>query len=335
MMGEKTAKAWVDFIGGETLLYWKKVKFLARELKSRYPKIKFSLYTNGSVIIEDLAELAQELDLLVMLSHDGTDQKINRGKDPFERESNRNFLRQLAARLIPRNLFLVQMTLGKTNFNLGQNRELLSRQLDQPFHQLPLAYDIVHAFEKNSKTLIPESDAEISAFQGKVLSEFKKLSWAQMLAFAGFRMDLGAFLDPLVGRMSMSECHQRCEMDKTSSIAFDLQGNVLTCQNTTSRSGHKIGHLLNFDEILLNTSTHWSTRKNCRRCPVVPMCRGACMYTKDQEFQRTCDSMFSYYLSVLAYSLENLVGWRVIEIQGDNIRDRGVHTISICEEINA
>lgn len=319
----------IDFIGGETLLYWKNVKSIATQIKAKYPNIKFSLYTNGSVVIDELADEAIRFNLLVMLSHDGLDQKKNRGKDPFEKKESRDFLQRLAAKLIPNNLFIVQMTLGKSNFALGENRALLSKELGQPPHLLPLAYDIVHAFEENAKALIPAGDEEMTLFQARVLREFRTLSWSQSLAFTNFRMDLVGLIDPLVGRTGMGEYYQRCEMDKPTSIALDLRGNVLTCQNTTAQSGHKIGELDKFDEIRLTTGLHWSYRKNCRNCPVVAMCRGACMYTKDQEFQKTCDSMFSYYLSVLAHALENMVGWRLLEIQGDNIRTRGVSTIHI------
>lgn len=320
----------VDFLGGETLLYWKLVRTLARGMKERYPNLRFSLYTNGSVVVDELVDEAIKLDLLVMLSHDGLDQKTNRGQDPFDKPQSRDFLRNLAARLIPKNLFLVQMTLGKSNFSLADNRDHLAGLFALPVHNLPLAFDIVHAFEESAKTLVPVGDDEVTKFQARALAEFRKLTWTQALAFAIFRMDLVGLLDPLVGRTSMADAHQRCEMDKPTSLAVDLKGNVLTCQNTTAQGGHKIGHLDQFEKVRLTTSLHWSNRKNCRNCPVVSMCKGACMYTKDEEFQKTCDSMFGYYLAVLTYALENIIGWKLTEIHGQDIRARGVDKIQIA-----
>jgi uncharacterized protein len=321
----------VDFLGGETLLYWKLVLRLARGLKEIYPNIGLSLYTNGSVEVAELAEEAVNLGIQIMLSHDGHTQKKNRGLDPFENPTNLAFLRDLARRLLPHQLFAVQMTMGKHDFRLEENRALIASALDLPAQFLPIVYDIVYALDSEGSTMTPTSPAELAAFQGRILGEFRKIGWAGALAFKNFRKDLVDILDPLLGRSSMADAGQRCGMDQATSIAVDLKGNVLTCQNTTARGVHRIGHVTAFEEIRLNTAAHWSRRESCRNCPVVALCKGGCMYTEGAAFEKTCDSMFAYYSSVLAFALENLIGWRLQAIEGENLRARGLDKITISE----
>ena len=96
---------------------------------------------------------------------------------------------------------------------------------------------------------------------------------------------------------------QKCGMDREDNIAIDLNGNVMTCQNTSPLTKHRIGHLDAFDAIRLKTAHHWSTRAECGKCPVLQLCQGACLFVEDDYWQQACKNSFSYNLGVLAAAL--------------------------------
>jgi len=119
---------------------------------------------------------------------------------------------------------------------------------------------------------------------------------------------------------------QKCGMDKTDATAVDLRGNVLTCQNVSAASvapngeAHQIGHVSRFSEVKLNTTTHWSKRKECPECPVLQICQGACMFLQDELWAATCDNSYSDAIPVFAAAIEVLTGCIPLHIEG-NIPD--------------
>ena len=87
---------------------------------------------------------------------------------------------------------------------------------------------------------------------------------------------------------------QKCGMDSPDAIAVDLRGNVMTCQNTGAKDAHKIGHVADFDAIALDTATHFAFRPECISCPVVQLCKGACMSLEGDFFAQSCANEFAF-----------------------------------------
>ena len=127
---------------------------------------------------------------------------------------------------------------------------------------------------------------------------------------------------------------QKCGMDRPSHIAVNLMGEVTTCQNTAAQGNHKIGHVDDWENIALNTSHHHQNREECRNCPVVQMCKGACMFLEGEYWQAACDMSFTYNRAMLAIALWYLTGWTLIEIVADEdtfIRRPGVTRETVIE----
>jgi uncharacterized protein len=106
-------------------------------------------------------------------------------------------------------------------------------------------------------------------------------------------------------------------MDQPNQIAVDLQGNVLTCQNTGAGGKHRIGHVEELDQVELSTATHWSHRESCRFCPVVQLCKGGCMYLEGEHFAQTCENEYHFNLAILEGVLQQVCGLRLTGIKGD------------------
>jgi uncharacterized protein len=111
-------------------------------------------------------------------------------------------------------------------------------------------------------------------------------------------------------------------------MAVDLDGNVLTCQNVSSVStnpagiSHKIGHVSDLDAIELKSATHWSDREECPNCPVLHICKGACMFLSGPLWEVSCDNAFSDNIVMLAVGLEQLTGMIPKFIDGPQREDR-------------
>jgi uncharacterized protein len=121
---------------------------------------------------------------------------------------------------------------------------------------------------------------------------------------------------------------QKCGMDKVNNIAVDLDGNVLTCQNVSANSvspagiSHKIGHVSDLDAVTISTSFHWSDREECPNCPVLHICKGACMFLSGPLWEASCNNAFSDNLVMMCMGMEMLTGMIPKYIEGPQRADR-------------
>ena len=105
----------------------------------------------------------------------------------------------------------------------------------------------------------------------------------------------------------------------------DLRGNVLTCQNvsavSTAPNGkqHMIGHVSKLDKVKLQTSTHWSKRKECVDCPVLQACKGACMYLQGHLWDNACDNAYTDHIPFWASAIEQMTGYLPYYIEHENL----------------
>ena len=125
---------------------------------------------------------------------------------------------------------------------------------------------------------------------------------------------------------------QKCGMDRDDSIAVDMKGNVTTCQNMSASTHHKIGHVNQFDAIALDTAYHFSTRSQCPRCPVVQLCKGACLFLEGEFWDAACDNAFSHNLAVMAAALYyQTQGLILTRIESDAIRYDSVSGVDVVK----
>ena len=122
-----------------------------------------------------------------------------------------------------------------------------------------------------------------------------------------------------------SSLGQKCGMDDIYTLSVDLRGNVITCQNVSSIATapngkqHMLGHVSQMDRVKLNTSTHWSKRKECVDCPVLQSCKGACMYLQGNLWEKACDNAYSDHIPFFAVAIEKLTGYLPFYIENENL----------------
>jgi uncharacterized protein len=133
-----------------------------------------------------------------------------------------------------------------------------------------------------------------------------------------FKMQLNkinGFTADVLGQVPSRSLGQKCGMDGENVLAVDLHGNVITCQNVsaveTSMNGesHLAGTLMDYDNVKITTSTHWSNRKECSGCPVLHLCKGACMFLDNKYWETSCANAYSDNVALFALSFAKMTGY--------------------------
>jgi uncharacterized protein len=305
----------VEFWGGEPLVYWKTLKPLAEAILERFQswdiKPRFSIITNGSILSEEIIDWLMMMNFTVSISHDGPGQSV-RGPDPFDDPETKerilgfyrmmtrlnkgfSFNSMLSAKNTSRKAihqWFVNLT-GDENVQLGEGTIVDAYDEDGVTNSLQTKQDHFN-FRK-------QSFGEIVEAEGKI----------------GFTSIIGKTLEfgqSLLSHSNADYLGQKCGMDGPNVISVDLRGNVITCQNVsaveTAMNGesHKIGTLDDYDNVKLNTSTHWSNRENCSSCPVLHLCKGACMFLEGKFWETSCNNAFSDNVSLFAVTFLQITG---------------------------
>ena len=185
-------------------------------------------------------------------------------------------------------------------------RSHIAEQLDCRSAELPLATEeLVLPYEETGMGLSLRSETESRLFRQAFVRE---LSDGSALGSLNIREKLQDFFLSLAKGRPSCALTQRCGMDREDTLAVDLHGNVLTCQNTAAGDGHAIGHVSDLGNAILDTARHWLTRDECRCCPVIQLCKGGCMRLEGERWQQACRNSFIYNIVLLKAAVGVLVG---------------------------
>jgi len=314
----------VEFWGGEPLVYWKTLKPLAEAIQAKFEhwekKPQFSIITNGSILTEEIIDWLMMMDFTVSISHDGPGQSV-RGPDPFDDPVKKELILG----------FYRQMTRLKKgiSFNSMLSRNNKSRkEISDWFRELTGDPNIslgeggiVDAYDEDGIT------NSLQSLQDHF--EFRRTAFADIFSTDGdiaFKMQLDKinnFTGAVLSRQNSKYLGQKCGMDNEHVLAVDLKGNVLTCQNVsaveTSKNGesHLGGTLDDYDNVEIKTSTHWSSRKECSSCPVLHLCKGACMFLDKKFWDISCANAYSDNVALFALAMHKMTGYIPTLIKND------------------
>lgn len=312
----------VEFWGGEPLVYIKTLRPLAEAIRIKYPNAKFIIITNGSLLNPEINEWIDVMGFGVGVSHDGPGQHV-RGPDPLQDPEQRAAILDLYSRLRPQK---------RISFNAMINRENNSRAAVQKFF-IDLTGDPEVDIGEGGFVDAYDDGGLASALREDEHEQYRNLAFheirtAQAKNFNSVRERIATFVNSLRTSRATSVIGQKCGMDSKEHIAVDLRGNVLTCQNTSAVSvapngeSHKIGHVSDLANVKLNTATHWSHRKECPKCPMIHICKGACMFLEGPLWEVTCNNAYSDAVPIFAAGIEFLTGFVPMYIEGPHRQDR-------------
>ena len=313
----------IEFWGGEPLVYIKTIKPLAEKLRKKYPNSDFSMVTNGTLLNPELNDWLDKMDFGVGISHDGPGQPL-RGPDPLEDPKTREGIVDLFRKLAPKH---------KVTFNSMINRENMDRSAIQSyfrkfFDSIGMQTFIIgeggfiDPYDEGGLQHSLQNREEHLGYRRMTLSQIRERKNYQ---FNVVNQRMEEYLYSISTERPAYSLGQKCGMDEIDTIAVDLRGNVITCQNVsaaaTSPNGkqHMLGHVSQLDKVKLNTSTHWSARKECVDCPVLQTCKGACMYLKGNLWDTACNNAYTDHIPFWASAIEKLTGFLPYYIEHETL----------------
>ena len=165
----------------------------------------------------------------------------------------------------------------------------------------------------NAATAIRTGRFEFAELDSLTRSNFEALVEDPNAFGLGERID--EFYASIQRRRPIEALGQKCGMDREDTIAVDLRGNVMTCQNTGAKGAHKIGHVADFDVIALNTATHFAFRPECMSSPVVQLCKGFYMFLEGEFFAQSYANEFAFNFGIMMAAVWHLTGMVVVVVK--------------------
>jgi len=305
----------VEFCGGEPFVYWKTMKPLAETIYKKFShwktKPRFSVITNGSILTDEMIDWLMQYNFTVAISHDGPGQSV-RGPDPFDDPEQKE-------RILGFYRMMTRLKQG-FSFNAMLNSKNRSRKEIYDWFVDLTGDENVQLGEGGIVDAYDEEGIVNSLITKQDHFEFRRQAFADIwttdgkIGFLGQIQKIGGFAQNLLNRVDAKFVGQKCGMDDENTIAVDLRGNVLTCQNVSalemSKNGepHLGGTLDKFDEVKLTSVTHWSKRKECPECPVLHLCKGACMFLDKKFWDISCANAYSDNVAMFALAIAEVTG---------------------------
>lgn len=298
--GQGEGVVW-EFWGGETLIYWRVLATLADALTARYPHIRLALFTNGSLLRPSMAADFARWRMHVVISHDGARFTEDRGRDPLLDEGQRAAIAAVFKALAPARLISFNATLSWQNYSLRAIRRFIADKLAVEEAEVRLTWDLATPYDEAGKRYVASPDMA-RRLVNELFFEWQS-SFPHDLELGDLGQELQRFFTGLAEQRPVSTLAQKCGMDRPEALALDLTGAVLTCQNVAAEKGHQIGEVKKLSEVRLSTAYHFTQRAECQRCPLVALCRGACMFLTGDLWQLACQQHFIWNSAKLALAL--------------------------------
>lgn len=313
----------IEFWGGEPLVYIKTIKPLAEKLREKYPNALFSMVTNGSLLNPELNDWLDKMGFGIGISHDGPGQPL-RGPDPLEDSKMREGIVDLFKKLSPQNRISFNSMINRENLNRGAIQSYFRKFFDSiGIRNYAIGEGgIIDPYDEGGLQHSLQNREEHLGYRRLTIKQIRE---RKNFNFQIVNQRISEYVYSISVERPAYSLGQKCGMDEIDTIAVDLRGNVITCQNVsaaaTSPNGkqHMLGHVSQLDKVKLNTSTHWSAREECVNCPVLQTCKGACMYLKGNLWDAACDNAYTDHIPFWAAAIENLTGFLPYYIEQENL----------------
>lgn len=319
-----------EFWGGEPFVYWKTMKPLVEAIDKKYPNSTRSVITNGSLLDTDKINWLKEQRFWIGFSHDGPGQFV-RGPDPLEDPKSKEAILLAFKLFAPEGKFSFNAMINNKNISRGNIEayfvDFIRSNLGEEYVQYINIGEggFVDAYDEGGLTNSLQDEEEEIKFRNISYNELRETKATRFMAIHD---KVRGFLNSIYSGRRIESVPQKCGMDKSDQMAVDLNGNVLTCQNVSAVSNnpagvsHKIGHVSNLEDVKLSTSTHWSDREECPKCPVVHICKGACMFLSGDLWEASCNNAYSDNVVVFCTAIEAATGYVPMYVDGPLRQDR-------------
>jgi uncharacterized protein len=308
----------IELWGGEPLVYIKTLKPLVSGLREKYPHVKFSMITNGSLLTKELNDWIMEYDIAVSISHDGPGQSV-RGPDPFDDPD------------VSEAIFDLYNRKKEAGDNLGFGAMIHAKNADRA--------EIAQWFEEKfgepvflgegALVEIYDEGAMDSAVTDREdhlnlrTTSFRNIRSGADSSFMITRQRMDDYYTTMRSGRMLDSLSMKCSMDKPDILTVDLRGEVITCQNVNinavaeNGAPHRAGSLDNLHGVEIRTAIHFLNRDHCHGCPVVQTCKGGCMYLSEDLFKASCNNTYTDHIPYFVAAVEAITGFAPVYIEDE------------------
>lgn len=307
------AKDWnltrIEFWGGEPFLHWPALVELVAGMWKLFPEAEMSVVTNGSLLDQKRIDFLRQYNVQLVISHDGPGQYLRTG-DPLYNQELLTRVRELAQEPGYKDRSLFNAVLTPINYDPVKVIEHFSHRVHP---------DVIVSFEGAVSILDCTKDDKDLAFDentGNTMAEaIAGGIITGKLQNTSFMSHLKWFMESLQNHQPAGAIKGKCGMNKADTVALDLAGNILLCQNTTE----KIGHINNLSRIDVSKMTPWLQREGCAKCVVQQLCKGGCMTAENgPAWKQTCTNNFYYHLGIFSAAFYLITGDSLLSINEMN-----------------
>ena len=321
----------IELWGGEPFVYWKTIQPLVQRLKIKFQhwknEPKFSVITNGSILTDEIIEWLLNNMNSMAISHDGPGQWV-RGPDPLEDKEHAEKILKLyrEVRSQKRNLKTISFNsmLNSKNYDRKAIRQWFIDFTGDPTVQVGEG-GLVDAYDEGGIGLSLLSKQDHFEFRKKTFADLYSIPNNEDIGWPNMVNKINSFIHSVLGQVDSKYVGQKCGMDDENTLAVDLKGNVLTCQNVSNVAinsngePHLSGNISSMKDVAITTSTHWRERKECSSCPVLHVCHGSCMFVDGEYWYHSCANAYSDSVVFFALGFEKITGYIPVYIDGEGL----------------
>lgn len=276
----------IELWGGEPFVYWKVLQKLIPELRRIYPKASIGMITNGTLLTEEKIEFLEKYKCGLTFSHDGLGFHL-RGKDPLD-DPKMVDLWRLAIQKLGANINCV---LTPANIDINATAEYIREKLGGVYFNFEGV--MTHVGVQDSELMF--TPAQMLTLQKNIFNELTKNGWDK---FPALTNECNELLLQLTQRKKLDLGTVKCGMNRENVCAINLNGDVLSCHDFATKDKY-VGHVSAMDKV--DISKHFKScgeREKCRKCLLLPMCRGACPQIEGLARTLTCKNEFNYHFAI-------------------------------------
>lgn len=286
----------IDLWGGETLLYWKTIEVLMKELDRE--NLKWFIPTNGTTLQMKHVDFFKSLKgtVGIGLSHDGPGHTKLRGPEFLHKKID--VLKSLQENNIS---FSFNVVISKENYDLFEINDFfynfcIKNELDISKVRLSLTvarnydYENIHNSAENviGGESLKKFNIILRDYLDKCIEQFFYKKDHKLLSNSLFNGELGIVnYASTLKKQILPTITTSCGVDDQRVLSVDIKGNVRTCPHVDETFIG--GSLEKIEEVKLKNLDLQRYENHCKSCPVYRLCKSSCpIKVPDEVFYSNC-----------------------------------------------
>jgi len=289
----------ITITGGEPLLNLKVVKFIIKTVRKSFQNVRIVVFTNGSLVTEELAMFFKQNDILILVSIDGPQEMHDSARRNKSGKGSFEMAIKGYNRLQESGCIVGISAVGGTHntYNIDATFNFFME-----LHPPSIGFNFSHFLIKKKNP----TELSITKF-GDILLYFYRILREKGIFLENISRPIGAFS---LNKIRLRECQAQGQ-----GVTVDARGKVGPCKSLTVSDDFSID--INQINSIPNNSMfkEWAKRSPvmdnyCLNCAALGICGGGCAYdsfiSNKGAFQKIDRRVCSYHYNILNFLIWDL-----------------------------